>query len=108
MLRRLPWRTFFTAFILALCVLSLFCAFLIIEYNIQQTTYGRVDLGVTYTIEDGVPTVQIGGGEPLTVPPAAAQVCEVAVPPPLRLFATLWRWECEAAEWFWEALSNAS
>ena len=108
MLRRLPWRTFFTAFILALCVLSLFCAFLIIEYNIQQTTYGRVDLGVTYTIEDGVPAVQIRGGEPLTVPPAAAQVCEVAVPPPLRLFAALWRWQNEAAKWFWEALSNAS
>ncbi len=103
-LRRLPWRTFLTAFILTSCVLSLFAAFLIIEYNIQKTTYGRVDLGVTYTVEDGVPAVQIGSGEPLTVPPAATQAVEVAVPPPVRLFAILWRWECEAAERFWEII----
>ena len=102
MLRRLPWRTFLTAFILTLCVLGLFCAFLIIEYNIQQTTYGRVDLGVTYTLEDGVPIVRIGGGGPLTVPSAVEQTAKVVVPPPLRLFAALWRWECEAAAWFWE------
>ena len=104
MLRRLPWRTFFTAFILSLCVLSLFCAFLIIEYNIQLTTHGRVDLGVTYTVEDGIPAVQIDGAKPLTVPPVAEQVYQVAVPPPVRLFATLWRWECEAADWFWERI----
>ena len=108
MLRRLPWRTFLTAFILTLCVLGLLCAFLIIEYNIQQTTYGRVDLGVTYTLEDGIPAVRIGGGEPLAVPSAVEQTAKVVVPPPLRLFAALWRWECEAAARFWEALSNAS
>ncbi len=104
MLRRLPWRTFFTAFILSLCMLGLLCAFLIIEYNIQQTTYGRVDLGVTYTVEDGIPAVQIDGAEPLTVPLAVGQACEIAVPPPVRLFAALWRWECEAAQWFWEII----
>lgn len=104
MLRRLPWRTFFTALILTLCVLGLLCAFLIIEYNIQQTTYGRVDLGVTYALEDGIPTVRVGEGEPLTVPPVAGSIAEVAVPPPVRLFAALWRWECEAAQWFWELI----
>lgn len=108
MLRRLPWRTFLTAFVLTSCVLGLFAAFLIIEYNIQKTTYGQVDLGVTYTMEGGVPSVRISEGEPLTLPPAVAQVYEVAVPPPVRLFAALWRWECEAAARFWEALSNAS
>ncbi len=102
MLRRLPWRTFLTAFILTSCVLSLFAAFLIIEYNIQKTTYGQVDLGVVYTMENGIPSVHISEGDPLTVPPAAAQVYEVAVPPPVRLFAALWRWQNEAAEWFWE------
>lgn len=108
MLRRLPWRTFLTAFILTLCVLGLFAAFLIIEYNIQKTTYGQVDLGVVYTMENGIPTVRISEGEPLTVPPAVEQTAEVAVPPPVRLFAALWRWGNEAAKWFWEALSNAS
>lgn len=102
MLRRLPWRTFLTAFILSLCVLGLFAAFLIIEYNIQQTTYGLVDLGVTYTLEEGIPAVSIDGDAPLAVPPAAEKAYKVAVPPPLRLFAALWRWECEAAKWLWE------
>lgn len=102
MLRRLPWRTFFTAFILTLCFLGLFVAFLIIEYNIQKTTYGQVDLGVTYTLIDGIPVVRAGESEPLTVPPAAIQAVEIAVPPPVRLFAALWRWETEAASWFWE------
>ncbi len=101
-LRRLPWRTFFIAFILTLCVLSLFVAFFVIECNIQQTTYGRVDLGVTYTVEDGVPAVTLSGGETLAVPPAVEQVCEIVVPPPVRLFAALWRWENEAAERLWE------
>lgn len=104
-LRRLPWRTFFIAFILALCVLSLFVAFFVIECNIQQTTYGRVDLGVTYTVEDGVPAVTTGG-KTLAVPPAVEYVCEIVVPPPVRLFAELWRWENEAAERLWEFLSE--
>lgn len=101
MLRRLPWRTFVAAFILTLCVLGLLCAFFIIECNIQQTTYGQVDLGVTYSLEDGVPIVCVDD-ETLTVPPAAEQIAEVAVPPPVRLFAALWQWETEAAQWFWE------
>ncbi len=105
MLRRLPWRTFFAAFILTLCVLGLFLAFFVIECRIQQTTHGRVDLGVTYTVEDGVPAVTTGG-ETLAVPPAVGQVCEVVVPPPVRLFAALWQWENEAAERLWEQLAE--
>lgn len=96
---RRAWRTFFAAFILTLCVLGLGCAFLLIEYNIQKTTYGQVDFGVTYTMENGVPSVRVDGGEPIGVSPSVAQVCEAAVPPPVRLFAALWRWEAEAAEW---------
>lgn len=106
MLRRLPWRTFAVAFILTSCVLGLGCAFFVIECNIQQTTYGQVDLGVTYTLEDGIPAVQVDGGETITVPTAAEQLAEVALPPPVRLFAALWRWENEAAEQFWEFLSE--
>ncbi len=106
-LRRLPWRTFFAAFILTLCVLSLFCAFFVIECHIQQTTRGRVDLGVTYTVEDGILAVTLAdSGETLAVPPAVGQVCEIVVPPPARLFAELWRWENEIAERLWKFLSE--
>ena len=106
MLRRLPWRTFLTAFILASCVLGLFAAFLIIEYNIQKTTYGQVDLGVTYTVEDGVPSVRIGENEPLALPYAVGQTAEVVTPPPVRLFAALWRWQNELAAWMWEKINH--
>ena len=102
-LRRLPWRTFLAAFILALCVLSLICAFFVIECRIQQTTHGRVDLGVTYTIEDGVPVVILADSdETLAVPPVAETIGAVVLPPSVRLFAELWRWENELAERLWE------
>lgn len=100
MLRRLPWRTFLITFILTLCVLGLFLAFFFIECRIQQTTHGRVDLGVTYTIEDGVPAVTVRG-DTVAAPRAVTNTAEVLVPPPVRLFAELWRWENEAAEWLW-------
>ena len=108
MLRRLPWRTFTAAFILTLCVLGLGCAFFVIEYNIQKTTYGQVDLGITYTLEDGVPAVRVDREESLAIPPAVTQTAEVAVPPPVRLFAAVWQWECELAEWVWGNLNPTS
>lgn len=96
MRKRLPWRTFIAAFILTLCVLGLGGAFLLIEYNIQKTTYGGVDFGVTYTMEDGAPSVSIQE-ETVTVPPAVAQVCEAVLPPPVRLLIALWRGENDLA-----------
>ncbi|MBQ4611939.1 MAG: hypothetical protein IJB26_00145 [Clostridia bacterium] len=96
--RRRAWRTFIAAFILTLCVLALGCAFLLIEYNVQRTTYGTVDFGVSYTMQEGVPRVRIGEDEPLAVPPRIARVCEAAVPPPIRLLVALWRGETEAVE----------
>lgn len=101
MLRRLPWRTFLSAFVLSLCVLGLLGAFFVIECRIRRTVHGQVDLGVTYVMVDGVPAVRVDG-EPLAAPPAATQIAEVAVPPPVRLFAAVWQWECEMAEWVWE------
>lgn len=103
-LRGLPWRTFFTAFILTLCVLGLGCACLLIEYNIQQTTYGRVDFGLTYTVEDGAPVVsRTDTDATVTLLPADSRpLAETAVPAPVRLLAALWRGENEAAERFWE------
>lgn len=105
MLRRLPWRTFVAAFILTLCVLSLGCAFFVIECRIQQTTYGQVDLGVTYALEDGLPTICVDGEEIFSAPSAAAPIADIAVPPPLRLLATVWQWETEAAQRLWETLA---
>ncbi len=99
-LRRLPWRTFFAAFILSLCVLGLVLAFFVIECNIQQTTYGQVDLGVRYTLDNGAPAVTLHD-KPLTLP-AAEQTAQVTAPPPWRLLAALWRWETKAAQWVWE------
>lgn len=93
---RRAWRTFIAAFILTLCVLALGCAFLLIEYNMQKTTYGTVDFGISYTMQDGVPLVRVGQGEPIGLPPRVARVCEAVVAPPLRLLAVLWRGEAEA------------
>ena len=101
MLRRLPWRTFLVTFILTLCVLGLFLAFFVIECRIRQTTYGQVDLGVTYTVEDGVPAVTVDGDKSLTIPTVVGRTADVVVPPPVRLLAALWRWENELAERFW-------
>ena len=102
MLCRLPWRTFLSAFVLTLCVLGLFCAFFVIECRIQQTTFGRVDLGVTYTIENGTPDVQVDGERvalPVRAPLAAV------VPLPAKLFAAVWRCENELAAWMWDRVA---
>ncbi len=102
-LRRLPWRTFFTAFILTLCVLGLFLAFFFIECRIQLMTTGRMDLGVTYTLEEGVPVVTLAErGETVAVPPAVGHTLDTLVPPSLNLFARLLRRENETAQQLWE------
>lgn len=55
--RRASFRVFFIAFILSVCALGFVAACLIIEYNMQQTTYGKVDFGLSYTMEDGFPVI---------------------------------------------------
>lgn len=103
-LRRLPWRTFFIAFILSLCVLGLVCSCLLIEYNIQQTSYGKVDFGLTYTIKNGTPVLtRTDTDETVILLNAdARQLVAPAVPSPLRLLAALVRGEIRAAQQFWE------
>ncbi len=96
------WRTFFYAFVLSLCVLGFGCACLVIEYNMQRTTYGQVDFGVNYTLSEGAPRVTAGDAT-LKIP-AAKWVEQVALSPPVRLLVTLWRWENAAAERFWETV----
>lgn len=103
MLRRLPWRTFLTAFILSLCVLGLLCAFFLIECHIQQTSYGQVNFGVTYAMENGIPVVCVDG-KPFATPDALASFADVAAPPPVKLLAAVWQWETKAAQWVWEQL----
>lgn len=51
--RRRIGGSFLIGFCLTLCVLGLAEACLLIEWNIRQTTYGRVEPGVTYTLEEG-------------------------------------------------------
>lgn len=94
---RVPWRTFFAAFVLTLCVLGLGCAFLVIEYNIQHTTYGQVDFGVSYTMTDGLPSVAVDGEQVLSPSPTVARLGEAMVPPPVRLLLELWHSENELA-----------
>lgn len=103
MLRRLPWRTFFTAFILTLCVLGLLLAFFFIECRVRLATYGRMDLGVTYTLDGGAPVITLAErGETLAVPPVVGQTVDAFVPPSLRLFSRLLRRENTMAQQLWE------
>ena len=103
MLRRLPWRTFFVAFILTLCVLGLLLAFFFIECRVRLATYGRMDLGVTYTLDSGAPVITLAErGETLAVPPAVGQTVDAFVPPSLRLFSRLLRRENTMAQQLWE------
>lgn len=103
MFRRLPWRTFFTAFILTLCVLSLFFAFFFIECRIQLATKGQMDLGVTYTLEDGAPVVTLADrDETIAVDTVVGQAIEVVSPPSLHLFSRLLRRENAMAQQLWE------
>ena len=102
-LRRLPWRTFLIAFVLTLCVLGLFLAFFFSECRIRLATSGRMDLGVTYTLEDGAPVVTLADrDETIAVGSAVGQAVEVVVPPSLHLFSRLLRRENAIAQQLWE------
>ena len=57
--------TFFATLCLSLCVLGLGLAFLLIEWNMQQTIYGRVEPTLSFTVEEGVPTLTDDEGQPL-------------------------------------------
>ncbi len=92
------WRSFWTAFILALCVLGMVCAFVVVDYNTRRVTYGQVDFEVTYTMQDGAPRITVGESV-LTAP--AADTAEGLLPPPLRLLVALWRQGNAAVEEWW-------
>ena len=51
--RRRIGGSFLVGFCLTLCILGLAAACLLIEWNMQETTYGRAELGLTYTVEEG-------------------------------------------------------
>lgn len=84
-------RTFFVVFVLSLCVLGLLLSFLVIEYNIRRTTYGQVDVDLSYTLQEGLPVLTDGAGEPLwTLPEEWRQPLSALVDAPTRLLLWLY------------------
>ena len=99
--KRHRMRPFVTALVLTLCVLGVGAACLVTEYNMQKTTYGRVDFGIGYTLEDGVPRpFRTDTGETIGIGAAGDGLTDL-VPPPLRLCAVLRR---AVGQWLWEAV----
>ncbi len=102
--RRRAAGSFFTALVLALCVLGLGGACLLIEYNIQRTAYGRVSFVYGYTLQGGEPVVTAGGNRLGLLPPATEQALRACVAPPVRLTAELLRRETAAFARLWARL----
>ena len=96
--KRHRMRPFVTALVLTLCVLGVGAACLVTEYNMQKTAYGRVDFGIGYTLEDGVPRpFRTNSGEMIGI--GVTEKAAAFVPPPLRLCAVLRR---AVGQWLWE------
>ena len=95
-------------FLLALCVLGLGPAFLLIECNIQRTVTGRVELGVAFSLEEGLPVLtDTASGEPvLRLSAEERQGATVLLPPSLRLLGTLWQEELAAASRLWALVAE--
>ncbi len=104
--RRRTVGTFFVALSLSLCVLGLGLAFLLIEWNMQQTVYGRVEPTLTFTVEEGVPTLTDAGGQALGVlPQQGRQAAYALLSTPARVTLWLWRAMQEAVADGWAALA---
>ena len=98
-----PVKTFFAAFVLTLCVLALPLSFLLVEWNMQRTVYGRVEPGVSFSVVAGRPTLTADNGEAVTLVPQEGQrVAYALLPAPVRAGWYLLRGEVEAAARLWE------
>ncbi len=96
-------KTFFVAFILTLCVLALPLSFLLVEWNMQSTVYGRVEPGVSFSVVAGRPVLITTDGEAVTTIPQAGQRAVYALlPAPVRAGWYFLRGEVEAAARLWE------
>lgn len=94
---------FWATLLITLCVLGLGFACLLIECNIQKTTYGRVELGLSYTLESGFPRLMRADGKPLPAPLPSnwRQALRACVSAPVRLTALLLRQETDALCRLW-------
>lgn len=98
-----PIKTFFAAFVLTLCALALPLSFLLIEWNMQRTVYGRVEPGVSFSVVAGCPTLTATDGERVTaIPKPGQRVVYALLPAPVRAGWYLLRGEVEAAARLWE------
>ncbi len=106
--RRRWWKTFAVTLTVSLCVLGLGVACLAIECNMQQTRYGRVELGVSYHLEEGIPRLEgENGGELAALSPGWRQALWGVVAAPVRLTAELLQRETQAAARLWEQIFAA-
>ncbi len=108
MIHKRTVTTFLTAFILALCVLGLGVACLLIECNIQQTVYGKVDPGLSFSLEEGAPVLtDTHTQQPVVLlTQRQQQGVAAALSPGYRLLCGLMRWETDAAARLWEWLAT--
>lgn len=95
---------FAVAFVLTLCLFGLFLSFFLIECNIRQTVYGKVELPVGFQLEEGLPVLtRLPRGEPMgEVPDCVQQAAFALLPGGQRLTAALIRGETALAAWGWE------
>lgn len=100
--------TWLTAFILTLTLLSLAPACLLIECNLQQTLQGRVDLGVTFTLEEGIPTLSSAESPPSPPAERVWQGVSALLAPGQRIVGRLLRWESDLAARLWERLLSTT
>ncbi len=86
---RWAWGTFWSAFLLSLCVLGLGLSCLVIEYNTRHISDGAVDFGVRYTLEAGCPQVTVRGKVWPSV--VDSPLLQTVLTPPLQVGLALWR-----------------
>lgn len=104
--RRQNLRTYWVTLLLLLCLPAMGLSCFWIEYNMQQTAYGRVDMDWRYTLVQGVPLPCDEQGQ--TALPAwtadQRQLAETCLPPGARLALWVLRGEERAADWLraWE------
>lgn len=96
---------FAVAFVLSLCLLGLLLSFFLIECHIRQTVYGKVELPVSFRLNEGLPVItRQPQGEPVAQMSLRGQQAAWALlPSGQRLTAALIRGETAliTEAWAW-------
>ena len=99
--KRRAWRTYWVTLALLLCLPAMGFAFFRIEYNMQKTTRGQVDMTWHYSVSEGLPLPCDGEGRAVlpSLTPTQRRVADSCMPVGVRL--TLWVWQAEGhlTEW---------